>query len=203
MARPKEFDEAAALDAAMQCFWARGYEATSVRDLAENMGITGASLYNTFGDKRRLYQRALDQYVQGILADRVERFEGHLPPRAAIGAFFSEIVARSLGDTQHKGCMLINSAVEIAPHDPEFQRIIAAVLVRIEQFFLRCVTAGQSDGSITLAQPADDLARLLLSTLLGMRVLARVRPEAELLEGLVRPVYALLDSVHPISPATV
>ena len=65
LARPREFDEAAVLDAAIQCFWAKGYEATSVRDLADEMGIAGASLYNAFGDKRGLYRRALEQYIDG------------------------------------------------------------------------------------------------------------------------------------------
>src|SRR5271154_3866629 len=81
MARPREFEEAAVLDAAVQCFWARGYEATSVHDLAEKMGITGASLYNAFGDKRALYRRALDQYVEQSFGDGVGRFEGKFSPR--------------------------------------------------------------------------------------------------------------------------
>lgn len=194
MARPREFDETIALDAAVQCFWRRGYDATSVRDLADSMGITGASLYNAFGDKRALYKRALDRYVAQSFGDRVGRFEGNFPPRAAITAFFAEIVDRSLADQDRKGCMLVNSAMEVAPHDPEFQRIVADVLVEVEAFFHRCVQAGQSDGSISRKQPADDLARTLLSTLLGIRVLARTRPERALLEGLVRPVSALLDN---------
>jgi TetR/AcrR family transcriptional regulator, transcriptional repressor for nem operon len=194
VARPREFDEAAVLDAAVQCFWARGYEATSVRDLADKMGITGASLYNAFGDKKSLYRRALDYYVEQSFGDRVGRFEGQLPPREAIGAFFNEIIQRSLNDKQRKGCMLVNSALEVAPHDPEFQLIIANVLVQVEAFFGRCVIAGQQAGTISTLQTADDLARLLLSILLGIRVLARTRPERELLEGLVRPVFGLLDT---------
>ena len=91
MARPREFDEAVALDAAIQCFWSRGYEATSVRDLADAMGIAGPSLYNTFGDKRTLYRQALEHYVERGFCDRVRRFESQLAPRAAIGAFFDEI----------------------------------------------------------------------------------------------------------------
>src|SRR5580698_10339993 len=111
MARPREFDETAVLEAAIQCFWSRGYEATSVRDLAEKMGLTGASLYNAFGDKRALYRRALDHYVEMSFGDRVGRFEGSLPPREALLAFFDEIIDRSLNDPRIKGCMLVNSAL--------------------------------------------------------------------------------------------
>jgi TetR/AcrR family transcriptional repressor of nem operon len=193
MARPREFDETAVLDAAVQCFWQHGYEATSVRDLAEKMGITGASLYNAFGDKRSLYRRALDHYLAQSFGDRVGRFEGPLPPRRAIGAFFDEIIDRSLHDRQRKGCMLVNSALEVAPHDPEFQRVVSGMLKQVEAFFHRCVVAGQADGTISPALPADELAGLLLSVLLGIRVLARSRPEPDLLRGLVRPVFAILD----------
>lgn len=193
MARPREFDETAALDAAVHCFWLRGYEATSVRDLADGMGITGASLYNAFGDKRSLFRRALAHYVENSFGAREARFEGTLSPREAIGAFFREIIERSVADDERKGCLLVNSALELAPHDPEFQQAIAAVLVRVEAFFKRCVTAGQQSGEISRAQPAVDLARTLLGALLGMRVLARSRPERALLEGMIRPTLALLD----------
>src|SRR5262245_36571756 len=100
MARPREFDEEAVLDAAVQCFWVRGYEATSVRDLIEETGITGASLYNAFGDKRALYEKALGHYVDTSISDRIRRCE-KLEPREAIGAFFAEILKRSIGDRQH------------------------------------------------------------------------------------------------------
>src|SRR4051812_22211104 len=93
VARPREFDEGAVLDAAVQCFWARGYEATSVRDLIERTGLNGASLYNAFGDKRQLYQRALEHYVAGSVADRMRRC-GQLPPREAIATFLAEVLKR-------------------------------------------------------------------------------------------------------------
>jgi TetR/AcrR family transcriptional regulator, transcriptional repressor for nem operon len=97
MARPREFEEETVLDAAMRCFWDRGYQATSVRDLVNKTGITGASLYNAFGDKRALYRKALDRYVDRSIADRLQRC-AKLAPREAIGAFFAEILKRSLAD---------------------------------------------------------------------------------------------------------
>lgn len=192
MARPREFDETAVLNAAVHCFWSQGYEATSVRDLAQSMGMTGASLYNAFGDKRSLYRRSLDHYVSMSFGDRVQRFENRLPPLDALKAFFSEIIDRSVSDRERKGCMLVNSALELAPHDAEFRRVVTDVLGEVEAFFRRCVAAGQSSGTIATTQSCDDLARLLLSVLLGIRVLARSRPKRELLEGSIRPVFSLL-----------
>ena len=71
MARPKEFDAAAALDSAIECFRLRGYHATSVRDLASAMGIGGTSLYNSFGDKRALFVKALNRYLDSSLRARL------------------------------------------------------------------------------------------------------------------------------------
>jgi TetR/AcrR family transcriptional regulator, transcriptional repressor for nem operon len=157
MARRREFDERAVLDAVVACFWNRGYEATSVRDLIEKTGVTGASLYNAFGDKRAIYQRALEHYVEVSVADRMRRCE-KLPPRRAIGAFFEEIVKRSVGDPDHKGCMLVNAALDVAPHDEAFREAIDVVLQRLEAFFLKCVREGQKDGTISVGMSADDLS---------------------------------------------
>jgi len=192
MARPREFDEERVLELAVEQFWERGYEATSIRDLAQAMGLTTASVYNAFGDKRAVYRRALDFYVERSFGDRVGRFESK-PPLLAIKAFFDEIIERSLSDAKRKGCMLVNSALEVAPHDEEFQRVVAGVLVQVEGFFLRCIQKGQENGTISNRQNASDLARTLLGTLLGIRVLARTRPERELLEGLIKPVFTLLE----------
>jgi TetR/AcrR family transcriptional repressor of nem operon len=179
------------MDAAVLCFWKQGYEATSVRDLVAQTGITAASLYNAFGDKRALYQKTLDHYVEASVADRVRRCEA-LPPRQAIEAFFEDIVKRSLNDRDRKGCMLVNAALDVAPHDPAFRKVVAKVLIGIEAFFLACVRAGQADGSVTRSLPAETLSQNLLGVLMGIRVLARVRPERALLEGVVAPALALL-----------
>ena len=199
MARPREFDEAAVLDAAIERFWQRGYEATSVRDLADEMNIAGASLYNAFGDKRSLYERALNRYLDQTFRERIRRLEPSLPPREAIVVFLQEIIKRSLTDKQRRGCMLVNSAIESAPHDSKFLEIVATFLDEVESFFFRCVSSGQKNGSITKANSAEDLSKSLLGILLGIRVLARVRPERKLLEGLVRPVFGLLDNTPSVS----
>ena len=193
MARPREFNEATVLEAAMRCFWAQGYELTSARDLAEQMGITGASLYNAFGDKRSLYRRALGYYLEQSVRERIARVEG-LPPYAAIRAFFDEIIERSVTDKQRRGCMLVNSALEVAPYDAEFKKLVSKEMIFIETFFRRCIIAGQQDGTISAIRPAAELAKMLLSVLLGIRVLARTRPQRAVLEGAADSVLELLKS---------
>jgi TetR/AcrR family transcriptional repressor of nem operon len=196
MARPRTFEETAALDAAIGCFWRRGYEATSVRDLAAAMGISGTSLYNTFEDKHALFVRALERYMDSAARERIARLETSLPPRAAIREFIAGVIDRSVDDHDRRGCFLINSALEVAPHDPKLGAEIAARLGEIEQFFRRAIVAGQADGTIPRARDASDLARLLLGILLGIRVLARTNPDRALLEGMARPALALLDDTN-------
>ena len=191
MARPRAFDEAAVLDAAVDCFWSKGYEATSVRDLAAQMGITGASLYNAFGDKRALYEQAFDRYVcEGVHA-RIARLED-LPPLEAIETFFAEVVANALGDPARKGCFLVNATLELAPHDPQFRRLVEEVLGAMQGFFRRQVEKGRALGVVTAAGEADELAGMLLGQLLGLRVLSRVDASPARLEGMLRPLFALL-----------
>jgi TetR/AcrR family transcriptional repressor of nem operon len=192
MARPREFDEEAVLDAAMRCFWAHGYESTSIKDLIERTGLTAASLYNAYGDKRAMFRTALDHYIENSIAARLQRSEA-LPPRDAIRTFFDDILRRSLSDRERKGCMIVNCALEVAPHDKEFRETIVKTLGRLEAFFLNCVERGQADGTITSAVPAVGLAQHLLGVLMGVRVLARVRPERPLLEAVINTALALLD----------
>ena len=192
MARPREFDEAAALEAAMECFWRRGYEATSLRDLTSSMGLTAPSLYNAFGGKQELFTRALERYLDRTTRDRLRRLEQSLGPKAALHRFFAEIIEHSISDRQRKGCFLINSALEIAPHDAECRAVITEQFNDIEAFFRRCILKAQADDTVSSDVDAGDTARLLLGVLLGVRVLARTKPERAMMEGVVRPALAML-----------
>src|SRR5512141_1981888 len=134
MGRLKEFDEDKAIDGAVDCFWARGYEATSVRDLAHHMGIGGASLYNAYGGKRALFVAALERYADRSSRERIARLEAGGQPKQAIEAFLAEIVDRSLRDRERKGCLLVNSALDVAPHDAEIGKVVAGYLEEIRAF---------------------------------------------------------------------
>jgi TetR/AcrR family transcriptional repressor of nem operon len=192
MPRPKEFDEAAALDAAIECFWRRGYEATSLRDLTSSMGLSAPSLYNAFGDKHALFGLALDRYLERGTRDRLHRLEATLPPRDALRRFFDEIIDLSVKDRQRKGCFLVNSALDVAPHDADCRALIAGQFSEIEAFFSRCLHAAGADGAAPFVDTAD-AARLLLAALLGIRVLARTGATRAMLEGVARPALMLLD----------
>jgi len=204
VARPRSFDEDEALDAAIACFWSRGLEATSVRDLAEHMGIRGPSLYNAFGDKRALFARALERYATRTMRERIALLERQHNTKTAIRTFIQDAIDRSVSDPHRRGCLLVNSALEVAPHDKELRARIAAYLDEIGTFFRRNIAAAQAAGTVSATVDRADTAKLLLGVVLGIRVLARTNPDRALLEGVARPALALLDyrrprARHPLS----
>ncbi|KJC50651.1 TetR family transcriptional regulator [Bradyrhizobium sp. LTSP849] len=192
MARPREFDEDTVLEAATQRFWTNGYEATSMRDLADHTGMTTPSLYNAFGDKRAIYRLVLDRYVRRALESCSAIFGDDDPPLRALERYFDALIEETRADALQKGCFVVNTALEVAPHDADFRDLVTNVFDRIEKYLRDCIANGQSDGTIRTKLPAADLARLFLSATLGIRVLARTSSERELLTGVVRPLFALL-----------
>lgn len=194
MARAKEFDEDRAVDAAVDCFWRRGYEGTSVRDLAQSMGIGGTSLYNAYGDKRALFALSLERYANRSMRERVRRLEASRQPREAIHAFIAEIIDRSLADRDRKGCLLVNSALDVAPHDKEIGKAVAGYFDEIGAFFRRNIEAARKAGQAPKKIDAEDVATHLLGVLVGIRVLARTGAKRRVLEAVARPALALLDA---------
>lgn len=192
MGRLKEFDQDKAIDGAVACFWARGYGAASVRDLARHMGIGGASLYNAYGGKRALFVAALERYANRSSRERIARLEAEGQPRQAIEAFLAEIIDRSLKDRERKGCLLVNSALDVAPHDAEIGKVVAGYLEEIRAFFQRNIEAGRRVGQVPNNVDAVGVAAHLLGVLLGVRVLARTKPDRALLESVARPALRLL-----------
>ena len=193
MARLREFDEQRALDAAVDCFWRHGYGPTSVRDLADAMGIGGPSLYNAFGDKRALFKTSLERYANRSMRARIARLEARHRPREAIRAFLAEIIDRSVKDPDRRGCLLVNSALDVAPHDARIGRVVAGYLDEIRAFFRRNIVAAREAGQVPRGLDPDEASSHLLGVVLGIRVLARTRAKRRLLEAVAQPALALLD----------
>jgi len=153
------------------------------------MGINAASLYIAFGDKRSSFCVALRRYADHSTRERIARSE-MLPPKDAIRAFLAEIIERSV-DGDRRGCLLVNTALEVTPHDPELGAEVVACFAEIEAFLRRSVAAAQADGSVPPERDPLDFARLLLGVTLGLRVLARSNPDRQLLESVARSALAI------------
>jgi TetR/AcrR family transcriptional repressor of nem operon len=193
MGRLKAFDETRALDAAVDCFWSRGYEATSIRDLADAMRIGGTSLYNAYGDKRALFARSLQRYADRSMRERIARLEASHRPKEAIRAFLVEIIDRSVKDPDRKGCLLVNSALDVAPHDAEIGKVVGGYLDELRAFFRRNIEAARAAGQVPRTIDAEDVSAHLLGVLAGIRVLARTGAKRKLLEAVARPALDLLE----------
>lgn len=189
----KQFDIDRALNRAMQAFWARGYEATSMQDLVDCMQINRGSLYATFGDKRSLFLQALRRYDERHRADWIATLEAASSAKSAVTGAFDSVVDAVLYDGARDGCLLVNTALELSPHDSEISTIVAHGLTEMEGFFRRMIEKGRLSGEIPAHVDPTETARALLSLFIGLRVLSRSRPEAMLLRSVAGQAEKLLE----------
>ena len=177
MARPRTFNESKVLNAVVEAFWTRGYEGTSTRDLVKCTGLSQPSLYNAFGDKRSLYRRSLEHYLECSVRDRIRRLEVLPNAGMAITEFFAEVLKRTLTDPLHRGCLLVNSALESSADDVDLRQVVADELETIRGFFKGRLQAYKTLDGMAVGIEASQGANHLLSVLLGIRVMARVNPD--------------------------
>jgi TetR/AcrR family transcriptional regulator, transcriptional repressor for nem operon len=173
MARTKEFNEEKVLDKAIEIFWHKGYNGTSAQDLVTHLGLSRSSLYDTFGDKQKLFTTALKRYQkqgQDYVKNLLEESED---VKATLTVIFKQAVLESLEDRITKGCFMVNSSVELAMHDEEIARIVNDNRQTMEDVFLKAVAKGQEAGQISTKQNARTLARFIFNNYTGIRVLAR------------------------------
>ncbi len=188
----KQFDVDQALTQAMRAFWARGYEATSMHDLVACMGINRGSLYATFGGKRALFIQALRHYDAVYRQAWVAALGAAPSGKRAILEAFETVIAAVLKDGARDGCLLVNTALELSPHDPEIAEIVREGLAEMEGFFRRMVEKSQAAGEIPAGLDAVETARALLGLFIGLRVLSRSRPEKALLRSIARQAEVIL-----------
>jgi TetR/AcrR family transcriptional repressor of nem operon len=192
VARPKAFDREQALERAMNLFWTRGYEATSLTDLLAAMNIGRQSLYDTFGDKRALFLAALARY--GELLDAFVRscLDDAPSVKAALRRLFTQIVDEPRAD-KRRGCLLVNSAVELAPHDPAAARIVATSQLAMERLFRRALELARDRGELGGDRDLRALARYLVTTLQGLRVMAKADPSPRVLRDVMDVALGVLE----------
>ena len=192
MPRTKEFEPEAALDHAMELFWCNGYEATSMRDLLGGMGIGRGSFYDTYGDKRSIFLAALDRFERTRTAWVPEALEDGDSPLEAIRYVFERTVDSLVGFEPRRGCLLANSAVELAPQDPEVADRISRYVRRTEDAFERALMRARAAGELPEHKDPKALARFLVNNLQGLRVVARAGATRESLEDTVGVVLEAL-----------
>jgi TetR/AcrR family transcriptional regulator, transcriptional repressor for nem operon len=197
MARNKEFDPQRALARAMNLFWRKGYENTSLDDLVREMGIARQSLYDTFGDKRALYLKALACYRdQTNAAGRKMLSE---IPRVKDG--FAKLLYSIAAETreQHeRGCLLLSANLQRDPSDAVIKNFLEDNQARVEAIFREALLRARKQGELSKKQAPSALARFFVVTIQGMRSMARLKSDRRALEAVARVALAVFNPPHAL-----
>ncbi|KPN95956.1 TetR/AcrR family transcriptional regulator [Lysinibacillus sp. ZYM-1] len=193
MARTREFDEEKVLEAAMQLFWEKGYEATSLSDLTARMGIQRPSIYSTFGDKKELFEAALRRYTTSRAADIRARLQSHTSVKQAFATFFEEVIAAEYTKDLSNGCFCINTMVELAPHDERFEILTREHQLYLAVIFQETIERGVQAGEFEADMDAKSLAQALIVSLIGLTVMMKSQPQRSFVDNAIATTLTLLQ----------
>jgi TetR/AcrR family transcriptional repressor of nem operon len=154
--RPAEFDRDKVLDAAMQLFWRKGYEATSLTDLIKAMGLSKSSLYQAFGSKHDLFESCITRYKDMLVADMQTALNNASSARRFIEQAFYAVADETRSNLTRRGCLVMNTASEFAQRDPAVARRVAASTRAFSRVFATAVRQAQLD---------REIAQVILATL--------------------------------------
>ncbi|HLU75496.1 MAG TPA: TetR/AcrR family transcriptional regulator [Nonomuraea sp.] len=191
MARTRGFDTEVAVSRAMELFWMRGYEATSLRDLTQHLGIGQGSLYAAFGDKQGLYRAALEHYRANLAAAALRDLEEGADARSAVRALLMERVRIAVEDGG-RGCLAVNAACERLPEDPSIRRVVRDMQDASQEALAEVLRAGVERGEIAPQHDPHTLAAFLVTFLNGLLVTSKITPDARALEPVVEVALATL-----------
>ncbi len=189
----KRYDETDVLERAMQAFWARGYEATSMRDLVDATGINRGSIYTAYTSKHALFMQALRHYDKIHRADYLDRIADQYAPKEAILAAFDGAAKQTGRKGAPAGCLLVNTVLELSPHDGEARDFVDGCLKAVEDFFCARIIAAQQQGTIASPVPPRKTAQALLGLFLGLRVLTRGKPHKAAIDAITSQARMMLE----------
>ena len=173
VARPKEFEPEEALEKAMRQFWTKGYHDTSIRDLVERTGVNYYGLYGEFDSKHGLFLAALDHYQRTVTAEALGELRKPGPIRRAIARTFERLAKATLTPDGRVGCLMCNTAVEMAPSDPEAAEKFKAHTKMLRDAFRTKLAEGQQAGELAADKDVGALAEFLATTVYSAGFLTR------------------------------
>lgn len=193
MARPREFDTDAALECAMQAFWARGYKATSLDELCATTGLSRSSLYAAFGGKRALLHRSLERYQEQAVARISAVLDRPGPVRHTIAGFVGDLIERIVKGPGRRGCFIGNCAAELAHGDRATATRVRRGLDRIEGLFREALARAVTRGELSRDADIESLARFIVAGIQGLRLVGKANPDRPALEGIAAVMLRCLE----------
>ncbi|HEV3046763.1 MAG TPA: TetR/AcrR family transcriptional regulator [Solirubrobacteraceae bacterium] len=193
MARPRQFDPEEVLDRSMRAFWESGYHDTSVDDIVAATGVRPGSLYNAFhGGKRELFLESLSRYSELVVPEKMGALER---PGASVGevrAYFDGLVEDLMSPEGRMGCLMVNTAMELAAEDSEIARVVRGHMGRVEQNTARALRNAKRRGEVSRDVQPNVKATQLMATAMGLMVVGKTNPGREVLETIVGAAFAEL-----------
>jgi len=177
MARPREYEEEKVLDAIMNVFWHRGFEATSAQDLVDATGLTRSSLYNAFVNKQGLFEQALIHYKLRT-KQQAAMLDDANDKKEAIYALLLSVIDSDLNNMPRRGCLITNTAIERANNDERITLLVRQNFRLLEEAIARNIQIAQASGAIASTSTAKVLAACVLNMIQGLRVLAKTTPNS-------------------------
>jgi TetR/AcrR family transcriptional regulator, transcriptional repressor for nem operon len=191
MARPRQFDEAEVLERSMRQFWEHGYRETSVDDLVEATGVRPGSLYNAFhGGKRELFLGSLQLYSKLVVPEKMGALESVGASLPEVRAYFDGLVSDLLSPEGRMGCLMVNSAVELAVEDSEVAKVVRGHMARLERSAARALKNAKRRGEIPAHIDPAAKATQLMATGMGLMVVGKTNPGRKVLETIVEAAFA-------------
>lgn len=192
MPRVKLFNEREVLNKAMNLFWKQGYSATSVQDLVSHLGINRASLYDTFGDKEKLFKKSLEHYRKINTEWLVQFFQSHDQVKEGLSKLFENAIDDAINDEDKKGCFVANTTTELIPGDEIIHNLIDENKVKFESLFHDYLQKGKANGQFTTDQDLKSIATLLFTLFNGIKVVSKVNPNKKELTASIDLVLSML-----------
>lgn len=193
MPRPKEFNPDDAIEKAMQVFWHKGYEATSMEDLLSAMDLNRGSLYDTFGDKRQLFLKVMDRYCHGFVAEKFSLLDQPGPALPTLRRFIHGMIEDALADPQRRGCLIANTVIELAPHEKEIAGTLRQALKMAEDTFFKVLARAKQQGELKNGKDPRALARFLTTMMQGTIVMIKAGASADVVKQTAETALSILD----------
>lgn len=181
MARPKAFNEQEVLEKSMTVFWQKGFHATSIQDLVEETGINKPSIYNTYGDKEKIFLKALDFYKTKSIAEFKQKLEGNISVYESLRKILFDILENGYLDESRKGCFFVNSMLELIPGSKEIEKSLQSHKANLESLFESYFKRAKIAGHLDLKLDPRKLSKWFFGLIMGYRVTSKLETNPKLL----------------------